>query len=99
MDKEFILKDETFKIIGACFNVYNSMGSGFLEKVYQECLEIEFYENNIPFKSECELKICYHGHDLNQTYIADFVCYDSIIVEIKSLESLAQFKEHSCSII
>lgn len=68
--------------------VYNTLGSGFLEPVYQEALAIEFTKRGIPFVKEKELKIYYDGHELKQTYRADFVCYDSIIVELKAVSDL-----------
>ena len=68
--------------------VYNKLGHGFLEAVYQEALEIEFQRRNIPYEREKELKINYDGVELKQTYKADFVCYDKIIVELKAVSAL-----------
>ena len=68
--------------------VYSELGSGFLEKVYQEALEIEFTSANIPFKREAPISIAYRGKVLSQTYIADFICYDDIIVELKAVVEL-----------
>jgi GxxExxY protein len=85
---ELILKDEVFRIIGAAIEVHKELGSGFLEAVYQEALEIEFCERCIPFKSQSLLKIVYKQKQLEKLYVADFVCFDSIIVEIKALSSL-----------
>jgi GxxExxY protein len=76
---------ESYKIMGACFEVHNRMGRGFLEAVYQECLEIEFAERRIPFVSQHKLPIIYKGRTLQQFYKADFVCYDRIIVEVKAV--------------
>ena len=89
--------DESYKIIGACFNVYKTMGCGFLENVYQECLEIEFEDQGIPFKSYKELKLTYRNKQLKQTYKPDFVCYDKIIIEIKAVSNLVD--EHEAQII
>jgi GxxExxY protein len=83
-----IYKEESYKIVGAAFNVYNGLGPGFLEAVYQEALEIEFQRRNIPYEREKELKIQYNGVELKQTYKADFVCYDKIIVELKAVSEL-----------
>ena len=80
--------EESYAITGAAFQVYKTLGSGFLEAVYQEALEIEFQKRNIPFEKEKELKITYLGHKLKQTYRADFVCYDKIIVELKAVSKL-----------
>ncbi len=65
---------KTYTIIGACFEVYNRMGCGFLEAVYQECLEIEFVHQRIPFEAQKGLKLIYRDQDLNQKYFPDFVC-------------------------
>lgn len=83
-----VYKEESYSITGAAFNVYNTLGFGFLESVYQEALEIEFKRRNIPYEREKELKISYDGIELKQTYKADFVCYDKIIVELKAVSYL-----------
>ena len=84
----FYFKEETYKINGAAMKVYNTLKHGFLEAVYQEALEIEFKKRNIPFEREKELTISYEGVELKQTYRADFVCYDNIIVELKAVSQL-----------
>ena len=83
-----IYKDESYKIVGAAFNVYNKLGHGFLEAVYQEALELEFKKQGIPYEREKELKITYDGVELKATYKADFVCYGKIIVELKAVSYL-----------
>lgn len=83
-----IYKDESYNIVGAAFHVYNKLGFGFLEAVYQEALEIEFQRRNIPYEREKELNIIYDGVQLKQTYKADFVCYGKIIVELKAVSKL-----------
>lgn len=83
-----IYKEESYKIVGAAFEVYNKLGHGFLEAVYQEALEIEFQRQGIPYEREKELKILYDDVELKQTYKADFVCYDKIIVELKAVSAL-----------
>lgn len=92
-----IYPDESYALMGACFNVYKAMGCGFLENVYQECLEIEFEEQGIPFESYKELKLKYRCRQLKQTYKPDFVCYDKIIVEIKAVSNLTN--EHRAQIL
>ncbi len=69
-------------------DVYRSMGNGFLEAVYQECLEIELCRRQIPFVAQKQLILSYQGQILKQTYRADFVCYEKIIVEIKAVSKL-----------
>lgn len=85
---ELLYKDLTDKIINACINVHNELGNGFLEPVYQEALAIEFGLQNIPFEREKKLEIVYKGHKLNKEYYADFLCFDKIIVELKSVSNL-----------
>jgi GxxExxY protein len=86
---DLIYKDECFKIMGACFEVYNELGCGFLEPVYQECLEIELAMQAIPFRAQEELKLRYKDHLLKQVYEPDFVCWEKVIVEIKAVSELA----------
>ena len=81
--------EEAYNLIGACFEVYNRMGCGFLEAVYQECLEIEFLERKIPFEPQKEVKLHYKGQELKQKYVPDFKCYGKIIMEIKAVSSLS----------
>ena len=85
---EIVYKEESYSIIGACFEVYKEKGSGFLEGVYQECLEIELSQRQIPFRSQCELELNYKGRQLRQVYRPDFICFNLIIVEIKAVSAL-----------
>ena len=85
---EIIFKEESYRIIGACFEVYKEMGCGFLEPVYQECLEIELTLRFIDFKSQAELKLSYKGRQLSSKYIPDFILYDKIVMEIKAAKEL-----------
>ena len=82
-------EDECYKIIGACMKVHNELGFGFLEAVYHEALMIEFDKRSIPYESEKAFRIFYSGEELKSSYIADLVCYDNIILEIKALSSLS----------
>ena len=79
---------ESYAINGAAMHVYNTLGIGFLEAVYQEALALEFTKRGIPFEREKELKIYYDGQELKTTYRADFVCYGDIIVELKAVSEL-----------
>ena len=83
-----VFKEESYKVVGAAYKVYNALGHGFLEAVYQEALEIEFQRQGIPYEREKELKIQYEGVELKQTYKADFVCFGKIIVELKAVSAL-----------
>lgn len=80
--------DESYKIMGACFKVYTEMGNGFLESVYQECLELELSKRKIPFVSQQCLPVTYCGTQLKQHFVADYVCYEKIILEIKAVDCL-----------
>ena len=83
-----VLSDYSYALNGAAFRVYNELGPGFLEAVYQEAMEIELKRRGIPFEREKELKIFYDGIELKQTYKADFVCYGEVIVELKAVSKL-----------
>jgi GxxExxY protein len=82
-------EDLTYNILGACYAVHSEMGCGFLEAVYQECLAVELAERGIPFVAQKEMKLAYHGRELGAVYVADFVCYDRIVVELKAASALA----------
>src|SRR3954454_22383118 len=90
---ELILKQECYRIVGAAMEVYNTLGPGFLEAVYQEALGIELAAQNIRFVPQHELKILYKGQALRKTYIADFLVFDQVIVEIKALNQFASHEE------
>ena len=83
-----IFKDESYAILGACFEVYKEKGCGFVEPVYQECLAIEFEHRSIPFVSQIQLDLFYRGRKLTSFYKPDFVCFGKIIVEIKAVTKL-----------
>ena len=91
-----LFKEEAFAIVGACFEVYNDKGCGFLEAVYQECLEIELELRAIPFQPQAELSLAYKGRRLKQRYFPDFLCFGKIIVEIKAVSELAD--EHRAQV-
>ena len=85
---KILYKDEVYAIQGAVFDVYREMGCGFLEPVYQECLEKELKSRGSPFESQKELRLSYKGEVLNQTYKPDLVCYSKIIVELKAVKEI-----------
>jgi GxxExxY protein len=92
-DCELICKDEVFRIIGAAINVSNELGCGFLEAVYQEALEIEFTERDIPFESQKRINILYKNRVLKKEYFVDFFYYGQIIVEIKAIKKITEIEE------
>ena len=94
---EIIFKEESYKIIGACFEVYKEKGNGFLEAVYQECLSMEFSDQDIPFEEQPRLRLEYKGRSLKHGYQPDFICFGKIIVEIKAVKNLID--EHRAQVI
>jgi GxxExxY protein len=96
---ELLFKDEVYAIYGAAIEVHKELGSGFLEAVYQEALEIELQSRGIPFESQKSLPILYKGRLLKKEYVADLVCYGKIIVELKSIKELSEKEEPRLSII
>ena len=93
MNDGLIYKDEVYRIVGAAMDVSNTLGCGFLEAVYQEALEIEFQDDGVPFEPQKRIKIIYKNRTLNKDYIADFLCFDNIIVEIKAIKQITGIEE------
>ena len=91
--RDVIYKDEVYAVIGAAFEVYNTLGPGFLEAVYQEALAIEFKNRQIPFQEQTPVDIEYKDEPLKTKYYADFLCYSEVLVEIKALEDLVSSNE------
>lgn len=89
--------EETYAIRGTCFEVYNALGPGFLEAVYQEALALEFQNSGIPCDEQAELHLSYKGQRLKQFYRADFVCYGKIVVELKAVSALSN--EHLAQVL
>jgi GxxExxY protein len=88
VEREIIFREECYRVMGACFEVYREKGCGFLEPVYQECLEIELGLQSIPFSAQPSLAMSYKGHPLKSRYTPDFICFDKVIVEIKAVSAL-----------
>ncbi len=84
-----IYADESYLIMGVCFAVYKEMGCGFLEAVYQECIQIELVSRGISFVAQQRMLLEYMDSPLQQVYLADFVCYERIIIEIKAVADIA----------
>lgn len=85
---ELIYKDEVYAIIGAAMEVYNELGNGFLESVYQETMEIELGLRGISFSSQHELFLYYKGRRLKKHFIPDLLCYNGVVVDLKAIERL-----------
>ena len=94
---ELIYKEESYAIIGACFELYKDKGCGFHEPVYHECLEIELAFQKIPFLSKPSQRMEYRGRMLTQTFSPDFICFEKVVVEIKAVSALCD--EHRAQIL
>jgi GxxExxY protein len=93
MEKELLFKNEVYAIIGAAMDVYNELGSGFAEPVYQEAMQLEFVARGIPFEPQKRLNINYKGAILDKKYFADFLCFGEIIVELKAQREMAGYEQ------
>lgn len=89
--------DLTYALLGACFEVYKEKGNGFVEPVYQECLELELGLQGIPFTAQSQLRLHYKSVELKQRYIPDLFCYEKIIVELKAVRRLTD--EHRAQVL
>jgi GxxExxY protein len=96
MSVEILYKEESYQIVGACFEVYREKGCGFLEAVYQECLEIELRLQGITYTAKKPLPLEYKGSPLRSTYEPDFICSEKIVLELKAVNELAD--EHRAQV-
>jgi GxxExxY protein len=96
-EKEFLYKELTHAIIGAAMEVHSSLGAGFLESVYQEAFAIELFSRGIHFETDKRLDVYYKGIKLEKHFIADFICENNVIVEIKALSNLTT--EHQAQLL
>ncbi len=97
MESDYPLKDETYRLIGACFEVYNEKGCGFTGPIYQERLGIELRIQGIPFDAQKELSLTYKGQPLTKSLVPDFFCFDQVIMEIKAVSALTD--EHRAQVL
>jgi len=93
---KLMLEKETYEILGACFEVYREKGCGFLEAVYQECLEIEFELRGLPARALVPLPLTYKERLLKKKYEADFICFDTVLVELKAVSKITD--EHRAQV-
>ena len=93
---KLMLEKETYEILGACFEVYKEKGCGFLEAVYQECLEIEFELRGLPARALVPLPLTYKERLLKKNYEADFICFDTVLVELKAVSKITD--EHRAQV-
>lgn len=96
MKDDLLYRDEVYAIQGAVYEVYKTLGNGFREEVYQQCLERELTLRKIPYEAKKELRIFYKGEPIEKTYIPDLWCYGAIIVELKAVEAITS--EHLAQI-
>ena len=94
---DLIYPEESYAIVGACFEVYNDKGCGFHEPVYHDCLEIELGLRQIPFLHEPLLPLAYKGFPLRHNYSPDFTCWSKIVVELKACEGITD--EHTAQVL
>jgi GxxExxY protein len=96
MENDYLFKDESYQLVGILFEVHKNLGKGFSEIVYKDALEYEFNKNNIPFEREKEFKVKYKDTYLNHKFYADFVVFDNIILEIKTVECFNASHYNQC---
>jgi GxxExxY protein len=94
---DVIHAEECYQIVGACFEVYREKGCGFLESVFQECLELELGFQGIPFEAQKILPLSYKGTPLAHTFKADVICFGKVIVELKAVSALVD--EHRAQVL
>ena len=97
MSEPILYKNEVFQIIGACMSVHSDKGNGYVEPVYQDCLEIELTHLGIPFDPQRNFTLTYRNITLRHSYTPDFLCYDKIIVELKAAKALTD--EHRAQVL
>jgi GxxExxY protein len=85
--ENFLFKEETYQIIGICMDVQKTLGYGFSEAVYKDAMQLEFIDAPLRYLRERELTVKYKGRILRHRFFADFICYDKIIVEVKSSDA------------
>ncbi|SRR5258706_9533337 len=95
--KDFPCKEQTYRILGACFEVYKEKGCGFVEPIYQECLEIELGIQQIPFIPKQPIRLEYKGRPLQHTYQPDLLCFDIVVVELKAVSTITD--EHRAQVL
>lgn len=94
--EEFKNKDETYQIIGILFEVHKNLGKGFSEIVYKDAIEYEFEQNKIPYQREKEFVVNYKDTTLKHKFYADFVVFDEIILEIKTVDCFNASHYNQC---
>lgn len=85
-----LLRDEVYAVVGAAIDVHRELGPGFLEAVYQEALERELSARAVPFRAQRSLRVVYKGEPLAKQYVADLICFDQVIVELKTVDRLSR---------
>jgi GxxExxY protein len=91
--RELLFKDEVYAIVGAAITVYNELGAGFLESVYQEAMELELGDRQIPFQPQVPLRINFKNRVLDKKFCADLICYSAVLVELKAMDQIGKREE------
>lgn len=94
---DLLFREEAFRMIGAWMTVYKDKGHGFVEPVYQDCMEIELKHLNIPYLAQVGLPLFYRAKPLKHSYIPDLLCFGEIIVELKAVKNLTD--EHRAQVL
>ncbi len=94
---DIIHAEESYRIMGACFEVYKEKGCGFLEAVFQECMQLEMGMQGIPFEAQKIIPLNYKGVPMVQTYKADLICFGNVLVELKAVSELSD--EHRAQVL
>ena len=97
MKQELLYKEEVYNIVGSCMEVYNELGPGFNEVVYQKCLEYEMTARKIAYEAQKHIDVLYKGESIGKYYTPDFLCYGCIILEIKAEDKL--IKVHRAQVL
>ena len=90
---DLLCKEEVYALIGAAMEVYNELGQGFLEPIYQEAIEMELTARRVPFEGQKEIRVSYKGAQLERFYVADLIVFGKVIVELKALDRLTPREE------
>ena len=90
---DLLCKEEVYSLIGAAMEVYNELGYGFFEPIYQEAIEMELTARGVPFAAQEEVRVSYKGARLSKFYVADLIVFGKVIVELKALDRLTSREE------
>ena len=93
MENELLYKEEVYQLMGAAIEVHRELGSGFLESVYEEALKYESTQRQIPHETQVRIPVYYKGQKLSKEFIADYIGFGKILVELKAIPNLTKVEE------